>query len=912
MSAAAAPSPPITPPPPPIAMAAGGWRCRRWAALLVPVLVAAVAAATAVAAAPAVLVPVTAGVGVPPGAPAAPGARDDGAHAVPGSGYTVIDMDGTGAAKVALDGSGSHTHNGGEEGVVATPGKLGPESGYGGVVALTWSVVGSGVVIGTGPTPRAVFPVGTTTVLLTVKDWAGDVHAATTTVVVRGDTTPGLWCYYTPDKAPGGKATHASAALTVRFGSAAAFGVPFASGPGGWTARCVGSYLAKTTGLVSFGLLADGGTATLSVRRQRLSLSAAPGPAVVMRTASVSLPAGLHPIEVTYTRPAGAAKPPRLILNVPSWLLSHQDRTLLPTLAAVAPETGDLAGGFRLTLRGTALARASAVRIGGVPAEVVTEPLARQQQATAATRMTVVVPRGAAAGRADVVVVTPTGESNPVPYTYVATRVPPEVIAWRTTTLRTADGSKNFPLRAGTSAALGPDMKLYVGCAAGGQLYRLTVDWLTHRVMASCSTWLGGQILGVSFNPVDVGRGLPQVYVSVGNLTVGAPWAGGRVLRLSSLPSGGCFSAPTTVVSGLPVQVGHDHSIGRPAYTETGDMLLPVGGVTNNGVPHPASGSLDESPLSASIVKVPLSKPGFDGRIRYSTSDAATARVTGGDVTVWASGVRNGLFLERHSVSGTYWILDNGPNLGYGDVSRTCTVTTPMDPAAPPAQRRDKLLHVTPGGYYGHPNRNRGRDDARQCTYRLPTERAAGYTPSLADFEPSSNGVAEMRVNLYRGALKGHLFFSRFASGGDGLLRASNVSPGGVLVGGASAIRTVKYFSGLSITVSPYGALVMPRVRQGHAAVLIPIYKRTPDAGPLILSVTPNRGPRRGGYRVWVAGYNWGVTPPVVKVGNRPCTGVVVGKAGLHCTIPEGRGKLAVFVNGVRGGTGHDFEYLDV
>eukprot|EP00170_Pyropia_yezoensis_P006953 contig_28392_g6975 len=177
-------------------------------------------------------------------------------------------------------------------------------------------------------------------------------------------------------------------------------------------------------------------------------------------------------------------------------------------------------------------------------------------------------------------------------------------------------------------------------------------------------------------------------------------------------------------------------------------MLLPVGGVTNNGIPHPASGALEESPLSASIVKVALSKPGFDGRIRYSSSDAATARVTGGDVT-----------------------------------------------------------------------------------------RAAGYTPSLGDFEPSSNGVAEMRVNLYRGALKGHLFFSRFATGGDGLLTASNVTPNGKLAAGGSAIRTVKYFSGLSITVSPYGALVMPRVRQGHAAVLIPIYKRTPDAGPLILSV---------------------------------------------------------------------------
>lgn len=919
--AAATRSAPDAGPPPraSAAAAAGGWRCRRWAALLIPVLVTALMAVattpTATAAKPpAVLVPITTGVGVPPGAPVAPGAKDDGAHAVPGNGYTVTDLDGTGAAAVTLDGSGSHTHNGGDEGAPTAPGELGPESGYGGVVAMTWSVMSSGVVIGTGPRPRVVFPVGTTSVLLTVKDWTGDVHAASTTVVVRGDTSPGLWCYYTPAGAVGGKATHASLATAIQFFNAQSFGAPFARGTGGWTARCVGSYLAKTTGGVSFGVFAEGGTATLSVRRLKVPLKSL-GSGIVWRMGKVTLPAGLHPIELTFTRPAGVKKMPRLTLNVPAAQLSHQNRKLLPTLTAVTPSKGDLAGGSRIVLRGTALSRALGVRFGGVAAEVVVEPLSRsQQQASTATSVTVVVPRGVAPGPAPVVVVTPTGESNPVPYTYTASQLPPEVIAWRTTTLRTADGASDFPLRSATSAALGPDLKLYVGCAAGGQLYRLTVDWLTHRVMSSCSTWLGGQVLGVSFNPVDVGRTLPRVYVSVGNLSPGAPWTGGSVLRLTSLSSpGGCFSKPTTVVSGLPVQVGHDHSIGRPAYTETGDMLLPVGGITNNGIPHPASGSLDESPLSAAIVKVPLSKPGFDGRIRYSTNNASTARVIGGDVTVWASGIRNGLFLERHSVSGTYWILDNGPNLGYGDVSRTCSVTTPMDPDAPYATRRDKLLRVTPGGYYGHPNRNRGRDDPRQCTYRLPFEQAAGYTKSLADFEPSSNGIAEMRVNLYRGALKGHFFFSRFASGGDGLLTAVNVLPSGALAGGAKSIRTVKHFSGLSVTVSPYGSLVMPRVRQGHAAVLIPIYKRTPDAGPLVLSVTPNRGPRRGGYRVWVAAYHWGTpSPPVVKVGNKPCTNVVVGKGGLTCTIPAGRGKLAVFVNGIKGGTGHDFEYLDV
>ncbi|OSX80952.1 hypothetical protein BU14_0031s0121 [Porphyra umbilicalis] len=818
-------------------------------------------------------------------------------------------MDDRGSAAVALDGSGSHTHNSGGGKAPRSATALGPESGYGGIVAMTWSV--GGVVIGTGVSPMAVFPVGTTTVLLTVKDWTGDVHAATTKVVVRGDTTPGLWCYYTPAGAAGGRPTVAAGATTVWFAGPAAFGgAPFARGAGAWTARCVGSYVAKRGGRVTFSVLLTGGTVKLSVGGRSLALTRVPWSNLAHK-ATTSLPAGLHPFELTYIRRAGAKDPPSLRLNMPAALLSHQSRTRMPVVSAASPASGALAGGARLTLIGTSLARTSAVTVGGRRAKIVAAPTAREQQALAATRATVLVPPGTAAGPVDVVLTTPAGVSNPVTYTYLAGRAAPDMIAWRTSTLKTSDGSKDFKLAAGTTGALGPDRRLYVGCTAGGRLFRLDVDWLTYRVKSACSVWLGGQILGVSFNPADVGRGPPRIYVSIADISKGAPWTGGRVLGLLSVGGRACFGPPATVVSGLPVQVGHDHSIGRPAYTQQGDMLLPVGGVTNVGIPHPASGSLDESPLSAAIVKVPLSKRNFNGRITYSTNNASTARVTGGDVQVWASGVRNGLTLVRHSMSDTYWILDNGPNIGYGDVSKTCSVTAPMDEDARPETRRDKLLRVAEGGYYGHPNRNRGRDDPRQCTYHLPMVRAPGYTPALAYFEPSSNGLEEMRVNIFRGALKGHMFFSRFASGGKGLITAATVNPRGVLVGGARAIRTVKYYSGLSITVDPYGGLVMPRVRQGIVAVLIPIYKRNPTAGTLVLSVTPNRGPRAGNYRVFVSGFNFG-EEPVVTAARKPCKDVVLARGGLTCTLPPGTGRVGVLVNGVRGSTGHDFEYLNV
>jgi len=171
------------------------------------------------------------------------------------------------------------------------------------------------------------------------------------------------------------------------------------------------------------------------------------------------------------------------------------------------------------------------------------------------------------------------------------------------------------------------------------------------------------------------------------------------------------------------------------------------------------------------------------------------------------------------------------------------------------------------------------------------------------------HSLVEMRSNVFGGAIKSHLFLSKFASGGDGALHTAVVSGAGNLVGGASGIRLVKPYSGLSIDVSPYGALMMPRVRHNTIIVLRPVYD-TGGRGIMVLSVTPNRGPRAGGYRVFVAGHNIpaGVA---VTVGGKACGDVSHGSNGLTCTMPSGTGKVAVSVGGVQM-DGHDFEYMEV
>jgi len=177
---------------------------------------------------------------------------------------------------------------------------------------------------------------------------------------------------------------------------------------------------------------------------------------------------------------------------------------------------------------------------------------------------------------------------------------------------------------------------------------------------------------------------------------------------------------------------------------------------------------------------------------------------------------------------------------------------------------------------------------------------------SFVCFSAGFVGLATFQNNLYNGALKGNLFFSRFATDFNGTVHTAPVSTDGEL-GDVTVFRS---YSGLSIAVTPYGSLYMPQVRKGKVVVLAAQYE-TAGRGTMVLSVTPNRGPKAGGYRVYVAGHNFAASP-TVTVGGKPCTDVKLdGNVGLTCTMPEGAGKVAAVVDGASS-SGHDFEYLDV
>ena len=834
--------------------------------------------------------PGTPPVGVAPGDLPNPGEADDGAHAVPGGPYTAIADADDGSAAVALDGTGSHTHNSGAGSGSDGNGNGEDDaiSGFGGVVAFTWSVLETEEILGTTPTLTARFPAGVTNLMLTVKDFDGDVHADVTTVTVTDGTATGVVCYYHEGvkalSAVGKAATVAPAyvavAKEVSFGSLGDFG-GFSFASDAWLARCVGTYTATAAEDVDFDVEAVGGDVRLAIDGKVVD-------------DEVALAAGAHSFELVYAKAAGASA--ALVVTAPAAALSHDAGAVLPVIMSMSPSSGGVGGGATIQLKGFGFLPGESVSVGGKDAKIVSDVAGL----TTIDEISFIVPAGAADGPVAVTVKTANGVSNAVTYTYASGTDDPQPPVYEETVLKNAGGGE-FKLDSGTSIAVGPDGLVYIGNRMQGRVHKLKVDFLTHTVKKECSTEIGGQILGVSFSPADTAA-QPTLLVSVGDLKSGK-WNAGRVVALKSLATG-CFGPPKDLVTGLPVQINHDHSIGRPAFMQNGDMLLPVGGITNAGIKHPQSGNVDESPLSGAVVHVALSKgSAFNGKVTYSTNNPASAKQTGGDVSVWAAGIRNGLNVERHGVSGTYWILDNGGNAGFGHISVTCNQDVGFKGKG---NSDDWLYKLTKGGYYGHPNRNRGKTDQRQCTYRKPKEVAPGYTQPLAKFQASTNGLATQHTNVFGGSVKGNLYMSKFSTGGDGVVHTATVSATGKL----GPVKVVKSWSGLSIAITPFGSLYMPRVRQGKVVVLAAKYNSA-GRGPMVMSVTPNRGPRAGDYRVYVAGHNF-PADPVVTMGGAPCTDVqMVGNVGLTCVMPAGQGKVSATVAGVTA-AGHDFEYMSV
>jgi len=611
--------------------------------------------------------------------PAAPPGAPHLAHAVSGGPYTEYDYTGNGATTVRLDGTGSHSH---WDGATKTSGK---------VVSYHWVNRRSGRTLCRAPVCAMRFELGATPVLLTVRDSLGTVSSDGTTVTVTDGYLPGVWCTFQrrPDRgtavAPSvwARLSKPPASWATRLTSVDVdrLPVPFAAAAVG--ARCVGHFVAPTAKVYTFHVTAAG-AAALAVKGKALLTatgggggSAAAAPAT--HTAAVWLPAGTHPLRLTYAKAAGA--PTRLRLGVDAHTphrhgsLVYRDNAVVPTLHYLSVPTGRPYDVLKVT--GAAFRRDEAVYFDAVKAATVRDGAGSTTPGTIYAR---VPPR--LVGRVTVTVRSTNGRStNGLPFRILAAGEAGGTLArFGAPTAVAAPAGGAWAIDAPTAVAVGPDGRLYVGTLAAGILVA-DVDYATHTVRSSCGSGSVGahrSILGVAFNPLDWVAGAPvRVHVATSTLYWGrdkrlpaaSGWRNGAVEAYTAVPpraGGVCLVKAATVVSGLPVS-DHDHAVNGLAFNADGDLFIQVGGVTNVGLPSAPFESLHESVLSAATLKAETSKgPAFDGAVTYSPSDdpATAVQVGGKDVSVFASGLRNSLSVLPHS-NGQVYATDNG-TLGGG------------------------------------------------------------------------------------------------------------------------------------------------------------------------------------------------------------------------------------------------------
>ena len=358
---------------------------------------------------------------------------------------------------------------------------------------------------------------------------------------------------------------------------------------------------------------------------------------------------------------------------------------------------------------------------------------------------------------------------------------PPEITSANFEQGALADLDLNQP----TAMTIGTDGRLYIS-ELEGRILAITLDpsgRTAREIEEIANAEDFNQILGITADPTTSET---RIYVSHNFVNGTAPHPfPNEIIRLAA-PD---FVAET-VISGLPVS-GHNHGTNALAFTEDGRLLIAQGGTTSTGAPSDANDrrwlDWDETPLSGAFLVADVQRDGFDGNVTYDSNLAAstTNQVTG-DVRVFSPGHRNTYGFVVHT-NGNVYSLDNGSS---EPVARSIDCDT-LGP--PPENDPDQLNLVVEDGYYGHPNRNRGRSDQRQCVYRDPAQEN-NEENMLRLVPPSSNAIIEFRGSDFGGEWNGDLVYAWW-SGGE--VRRLLLSSDGASIEGEEVIT-----SGLSLPLA--------------------------------------------------------------------------------------------------------------
>lgn len=387
-------------------------------------------------------------------------------------------------------------------------------------------------------------------------------------------------------------------------------------------------------------------------------------------------------------------------------------------------------------------------------------------------------------------------------------------------------GELNALLSQPTSLAFGPDGRLYV--AYGTAIRALTLDAQGTQVTNSelLATGLNNP-LGIAFDPTALASPV-TVYFSHQDSSA-TDGFNGTISKIT-----GPDWVMEDVITGLPTSDPYlNHMTNGIAFDSGGRLFIAQGSATNAGIAAPGGEAAywPETPLSAAILVADIHAPGFDGTITYAPGGPpADGNVdqTGGDVEVYASGLRNPYDLLLHS-NGKIYATDNGPLSGptIGITSLGCAQD------GGDVSQSDELNIIAQGDYYGFPNRNRGRSDARQCVYHAPEEgNGADFTAPMAILPAhcSCDGIAEYTSNAFGGTMQGDLIFVEFIR--DNLRRGVLTADG---TGVTLSTLESDFDMPLDVTVGPTGIIYIAEYGGNQIAYLEP---QSPPPTPVTPTAT--------------------------------------------------------------------------
>jgi glucose/arabinose dehydrogenase len=331
-----------------------------------------------------------------------------------------------------------------------------------------------------------------------------------------------------------------------------------------------------------------------------------------------------------------------------------------------------------------------------------------------------------------------------------------------------------------TCLQIGPDRRLYAS-ADDGRVFRFPIQpdgtLGSSEIMASVQLANHGERLltGFCIDPASTADApvLWAAHSGFGFSAV-ADWQG-KISRIR----GAHLEIVEDVVVRLP-RSAKDHATFQPSFGPDGALYFAQGSNTALGEPDKLWSDRPEHLLSASILRLDVSKivPGHP--LDAQTDDGGTYDpfAAGAPLTIYATGVRVAYDLCWAS-NGRLYAPANGACVGGN---------TPAGPGGTPPSLKnvmldehDWLFKVEPGGYYGHPNPrqrhyvlNGGNPTNDKDLFEMPfypagTRPDSQWQPAIYDFglHVSPNGIIEYRGNACAGKLNGKLLVCRYNVGGD-------------------------------------------------------------------------------------------------------------------------------------------------